>query len=97
MPRGRYASFDLSFLRVFASFFGDWDTESMLSSETRQGDRSPGAIMWMLVVVLGLAMLSNVFIAVIGTEYAARPLLPPLVGSPSPSHRPWRHVAGTRT
>ena len=27
--------------------------------------------------------------------YAARPFLPPLVVSPSPSHRPWRHVAAT--
>ena len=29
--------------------------------------------------------------------YAARPFLPPLVVSPSPSHRPWRHVAGMRS
>lgn len=40
-----------------------------MQSETRMGDRSPGALMWLLVVLVGLAMLSNVFIAVISENY----------------------------
>ena len=64
-----FSTFDLAYLNVFAAFFGDWDKDAMMLSDTHMGDRSPGAIMWLLIAVIGLAMLSNVFIAVIGNVY----------------------------
>jgi hypothetical protein len=64
-----YSLMDASVITTFAAFFGDWDKDSMMSSETRSGDRSPGAAMWFIVCIIGLGMLSNIFIAVVSEVY----------------------------
>ena len=64
-----FSTFDVAYVSTFASFFGDWGKDSLSDLTGSVGDRSPGMLMWLLVAVLGLAMLTNVFIAVIGEEY----------------------------
>ena len=65
----QFSTFFGAYLNVFAAFFGDWDKDALIVSDTHMSEGSPGAIMWLLMAVFGLAMLSNVFIAVIGNTY----------------------------
>ena len=58
-----------AFLSGYAAIFGDVDRDELASTETRMGDRSVGSLMWLLLMYIGVALLSNVFIAVVGDVY----------------------------
>ena len=58
-------------LSGYAAIFGDVDRDELASTETRMGDRSVGSLMWLLLMYLGVALLSNVFIAVVGDVYSS--------------------------
>tara|TARA_B100000795_G_scaffold259934_1_gene235342 strand:- start:870 stop:1235 length:366 start_codon:yes stop_codon:yes gene_type:complete len=58
-----------SFLVVVAAFYGDWDRDSMIAADVLSEGLYLGSTLWIATTIVGLALLSNIFIAVVGAVY----------------------------
>ena len=58
-----------SFLVVVSAFYGNWNRDEMTSADVLSEGLYLGSTLWIATTIVGLALLSNIFIAVVGSVY----------------------------